>query len=163
MTQLELQEKIGPRNTTTPTKGPAHHQLRAFVGHWKVHGFNESDGAGTAERAVIGDEIYEWLEGEYFLLNRFDRQQGIERFTGLGWIGFDAASDGYLSYSIANTGHLRVYEVEVSPRRLRLFGEHERATIALNVAGNTMSVLWERSPDGKNWSKLCELHGHRLN
>lgn len=161
--QLDSLRDVFPRNTTTPSKGPAHKHLQPFAGHWKVHGFNGATAPGAADQPVIGDEIYEWLEGEYFLLHRFDRQQGIERFTGIGWIGFDQASGGYLSYSVANTGHLRIYEVEISPRKLRFDGEHERAVIELNASANTMSVLWEHTSDGVNWWKLCELHGHRLN
>lgn len=161
--QTELLNNLTLLNTVTPSKGPAHKLLQPFAGHWKVHGFNGATAPGAPEQVVIGDEIYEWLDSEYFLINRFDRQQGTERFTGIGWIGYDQKSGGYLSYSIANTGHVRIYEVEITPRRLRFEGERERAVIELNAGGNTMSVLWEHTSDGKNWWKLCELQGHRLN
>ncbi len=148
----ELKEALKNRNTAKPEEGPGHHHLNAFVGTWRVEGLN-----------ITGEETYEWFEGEYFLINHFDRMVGNKRFTGMGWIGYDSSTGKYLSYSISNSGFLRIYGLEVQDGEIKCDGENERASIKLSADGNTMSILWEISEDGARWQVSCELQGHRLN
>jgi hypothetical protein len=161
--QTELQKIIAQRNTITPQKGPAHDFLKEFIGRWRVEGRNSPVVSGGAGEAVRGDEIFEWFEGEFFLINRFDRVTDSGHFSGLGWIGFDVASNSYLSYSVTNSGFLRIYQVEISQGQIRYEGKHERGIVKLSHDGGTMLIQWDQSGDGKQWKSLCDLEGHRLN
>jgi len=158
-----LKETLKHRNTQKPEEGPGHHHLNAFVGHWRMEGFNFPRESGGQPERVVGEETYEWFDGEYFLINHFDRSQESGRFTGMGWIGYDACTGKYLSYSITNSGLLRIYELEVFDGEIKFNGELERALFYLSPDGNTMEVQWDYTEDGKIWSRLCELKGHRLN
>lgn len=157
-----LQKTIKRINTDVPEKGPGHRFLEAFAGHWAIEGNNGPVAPSAKGEAVSGYEVYEWLEGGYFLINRFDRKMGGERFTGMGWIGYDPVSRGYLSYSISNLGFLRVYEVEISDGEIKINAESERASIKVGSDTNTMSIHWEYLPEGKLWHTLCDLQGRRI-
>lgn len=141
----------------SPSRGPNHRQLKAFAGHWQIEGEKKKNGVTTS---VHGDEIYEWLDGDFFLVNRFDHSTSSENYKGLGWIYYDVASRNYLSYSISNLGSLRVYEVEISDHQMIFSGESERATIKLSPDGQTLFIYWDHCPDGENWQSLYNLRGH---
>lgn len=159
----ELKDTLKYRNTIKPEEGPGHHHLNAFVGSWRVDGKNSPTASTDSGAIVSGEETYEWFEGDYFLINHWDRQIGNSRFTGMGWIGYDGSTGKYLSYSISNSGFLRIYECEVDDGEIKFNGENERALIKLSADGNTMSVLWEHTLDQKKWNLLCQMTGHRLN
>ena len=101
--QQELVRTFAKWNTKAPTNGPAHKHLEPFAGEWKVEGHNATGAPGVDGRWVSGTESYEWLDGEFFLVNRFDRGKGAGHFKGVGWIGYDAVNGAYLSYSISNS------------------------------------------------------------
>ncbi len=154
---MEALDFIRERNTLAPLKGPQHRQLKAFIGHWRIEG---ESGFGSSRVPVMGEEVYEWLEGGFFLVNRFDRHIGATHFTGMGWISYDASTRTYLSYSISNSGFLRIYEVEISDHQMILSGETERATIKLSPDRETLYIYWDECHDGANWHSLCNLRGY---
>lgn len=166
----ELKLTMKSRNTVSPSKGPSHHHLIPFAGHWKTDGKsarknaskNELSNEVSKDEDVSGEEILEWMEGDFFLINRWYRKTISSTLKGLGWIGFDKATGAYLSYSVANTGYLRIYEVEVYESKIKFQAEHERGILLLNSEQNTLSIFWEQSTDGMNWTMLCNLMGHRI-
>ena len=158
--QQELVRTIAKWNTKAPTKGHAHKYLQPFAGEWKVEGKNFSNGESSN---VTGVESYEWLTGGYFLVNRFERDQGDDKFSGIGWIGFDAANGAYLSYSISNIGYFRIYQVQITPNEICYLGTSERGVVRLAEGGNTMTIRWEQMNGAGKWQPLCELTGHRIN
>jgi hypothetical protein len=161
--QTELTELIKNHSTSTPEKGAEHLFLTSFTGEWKIEGESSLHPEGEPDQPVVGHEIFEWLEGEYFLLHRFERRTTHQRFTGLGWIGYDQTGRSYLSYSISNQGFLKIYQADIRDGEIQLTGEKERALFKLEGGHNSMSVLWETSPDdGKTWRMLFNLRGHRV-
>lgn len=160
--QQELVRTIAKWNTKAPTKGPAHHYLEPFTGRWKVEGHNAAGAPDAEAEKVSGTESFEWLEGEYFLVNRFDRGQGANRFNGLGWIGYDAMNGAYLSYSISNIGYFRIYQVQLKPGEICYLGSNERGVVRLSEDGQTITIKWEQINAAGRWLPLCDLTGHRL-
>lgn len=159
--QTELQNSLGKWNTVEPSKGPAHDLLKDFVGRWHVEGQNGATSPGSKGEHVTGEEIYEWLEGKYFLINRWDRRYASERFRGIGWIGYDAKTHAYFSASISNSGHFRTYDVKVTRGLIELTGPLERATVKLSESGKKLNVHWEHRTGDGQWHLLCSLMGRR--
>lgn len=161
--QQELVRTVAKWNTKSPSKGPSHKYLQPFAGRWRVEGHNAAGAPDAAKEAVRGIESYEWLEGEFFLLNRFDRTSATHHFMGMGWIGYDATNGAYLSYSISNLGYLRIYQVQITPGEICYLGTHERGVIRLSSDGNTITIKWEQVNAAGRWLPLCDLAGHRIN
>ncbi|CAN5669112.1 hypothetical protein BH10BDE1_BH10BDE1_16160 [soil metagenome] len=160
-----MQQHSVQLDTITPQRGPQHRELASFAGRWKMAGENSPTAPGQASLKVTGIETYEWLPGEYFLVNKWTRKMGASEdvFSGIGWIGFDPKLEGYVAHSASNLGFQRVYEVEVAKDQLIFNGESERATIVLNDDHTEIIVRWERREDGGSWKPLCHLEGIRLN
>jgi hypothetical protein len=148
-------------NTVRPERGPHHDRLRDFIGRWAVEGVNAPAKPGGPPDPVHGDERYTWHDGEYFLVNHFNRPAASGPFNGWGWIGYDANTQRYLSFSINNLGFLRIYEVEIAECRLTFHGEHERGRVSLNERRDRLAIDWEKSDDGRQWTMLCDLEGRR--
>lgn len=158
---MRAEEFMQNHNTLKADRGPHHKTLDAFTGHWKVRGLNGADTSEDGGEAVQGTEIYEWLEGKYFLINKWDRPSVSGPFKGLGWIGFDSQTGKYRSYSVSNTGYFRVYDVDVFYNQIKYTGEKERGTVKISSDRNTLQIHWEENMDG-HWHTLCHLSGQRL-
>ena len=143
-----------------PERGPAQAALNAFVGTWNVTGKN-AEGAQTAAGALVtGEESYDWLPGEYFLIYRWQRRFEGNEHIGIGIIGFDMARQEYWAQFFDNLGYSRTYDVEIHGRELKYSGAWERARLLVHDDGDTMSISWERSVDGV-WLPLCDLEATR--
>jgi len=138
-----------------PARTHDHHALNAFVGRWRVDG---ALGDGTH---VTGVETYEWLAGGFFLVNRWDREMGSTRHTGIGVVGTDPEGGGMVTRAFDNLGFARAYRTEVRDGVMTLTGERERATISVRDGGDALVIHWERSEDGETWLPLCDLAGTR--
>ncbi len=155
---MQALEFIRERNTLAPVKGPQHRQLKSFVGQWTIEGEN---GVGEAKTPVHGEETYEWLDGGFFLLHKFNRHIGARNSTGLGWISYDSKTKTYFSCTISNSGFLRIYEVEISDHQMIISGETERATIKLSPDCEVLHIYWDECRDGTNWHSLYNMKGFR--
>jgi hypothetical protein len=134
-----------------PQRGPEHEKLAAFLGYWRGHG---TGGAGSKMTAL---ESYDWVEGKFFLINRFDQQVGQASHIGIGLIGYDPQARTYFLNMVDNLGYARAYEVRDEGSNVwRFLGERERAT--LNFQGDKLNVCWEHRPDGRDWAPLCEYN-----
>jgi hypothetical protein len=163
-----MQQHSVQLDTITPQRGPQHHELGAFLGRWKMSGeYSPTDPSDPTKplRKATGIETYEWLPGEYFLVNRWARKVGPEEEpdNGIGWIGFDAKLDSYVAHSAASSGMQRLYEVEVENGQLIILGDTERATVVLNEDQSEMIIRWENREKDGEWKFLCHLEGVRLN
>lgn len=156
MLEFLRSEFLNNHNTTKADAGPAHEFLNAFLGTWKVEGHN----ADSNDR-VHGTEIYSWLEGNYFLINKWNRPSSEGPFSGLGWILYDAENEKYRSYSVSNNGYFRVYDIEVKNNIIQYHGEQERGTVEVSTDRNALRIHWEFKV-GPEWKLLCQLDGQRL-
>jgi hypothetical protein len=148
-------------DTLHPGVGPRQDELRKFVGRWALRGVNAGATPDAPLDPVSGEEIYEWWDGGYFLVNRFNRPAASGPFNGMGWIGFDEVSGAYLSFSINNLGFLRIYAVHVSPGVIAFTGTRERGHVRLDSTQTELLIKWQRSVDGQRWDMLCDIRGER--
>jgi hypothetical protein len=133
-----------------PERGAAHEKLAVFIGDWR------GQGTGGAGSEMTTRETYDWIEGKFFLENRFDQQVGKASHIGVGLIGYDAEAGTYRLRMADNLGYARDYEVRDEGGDVwRFLGERERAT--LTFKGDRMNVRWEHRPDGGDWAPLCEF------
>jgi hypothetical protein len=131
-----------------------HDRLRVFLGQWHAEGVAYAP-RGRVEKWV-SDEIYEWLPGQFFMLQRWDAIAGTSDFKGLGIINFDPATGAYMTRSYVNLGFIRDYVTRVEGNVWTFTGEKERARIEFTNDGNTQRVNWEWRPDGDLWVPLCD-------
>lgn len=132
-----------------PQRGPEHERLSVFIGDWRGQGHG-----GDTPMTTL--ETYDWVEGRFFLVTRFNQQIGEAAHIGVGAIGYDAGSGAYRMHMVDNLGYDRTYEVHDRGDGVwTLAGERERAT--LTFRGDRLNVRWEHRPDGGDWAPLCEF------
>jgi hypothetical protein len=142
----------------SPNVGPAHRRLDVFTGTWSVEGQNFGAAPDASNSKVSGEERYEWMPGNFFLVSHFDRQfTDGGRHTGMGVLKYDATIDAYSLHAFDNLGFARRYAVSVSGNQWKIAGDHERAEIDFSDDGRTMKAFWEIATDGSTWRPLCEL------
>src|SRR6185295_4126460 len=60
------------------TPNPALRQLQPLIGRWRIEGPD-----------VKGEVIYEWMEGEFFFIQRYDLVSFGARHKGIEYAGWD--------------------------------------------------------------------------
>jgi hypothetical protein len=164
--QINDAEAMSPRSSQTvgddttedtPNVGAAHRRLGAFAGSWNVSGRNLGGAPTAADSKVTGEERYEWMPGNFFLVSHFDRQfTDGGRHTGMGVFKYDTTNDAYSLHAFDNLGYARKYAVSVEGDQWKYYGDRERAEIRFTDDGRTMHIYWEIAKDG-TWHPLCEL------
>lgn len=138
-------------------RGPAHEQLEALVGAWRVTGRNAPAAPRSAASPVTGDQTYEWLPGRRFLAARWHHRFDGGAHVGTGILGFDPETGAMFAHNYDNLGYARRYRVTVRGRVWTFTGARERATIEIAADGEAFTESWEISKDGAIWRPLCEL------
>ena len=152
----------------TPVKrGEAHEKLNVFIGKWRAGG--ESYAVGQTKKAPRGsvekwvsDESYEWLPGQFFVIQRWDAKTGANPFKGIAIISFDAGTGNYITRSYENHGFIRDYVTKVDGDTWTFSGDTERARIEFMDDGKTQKIAWEWRQPGEDWLPLCDRVAQRL-
>ena len=124
-----------------PTPNPELKSLDRLVGTWKVSG-----------PEIEGDVTYEWLEGGFFLVQRFDFQQAGHDVRGIEIIGYERGfgatepSKDIRSRAFDNAGNTFEYTYEIEGDTLTIWGG-ERGSPAyyrgkFTKDGKTNSGAW---------------------
>lgn len=130
-----------------PQRGPEHERLSVFIGHWRGSGHG---GGGKAEVT----EVYDWIEGQFFIKARFDQDFGGARHVGVSQIGWDAEAGCYFMQMVDNLGYARNYVLRDEGGGVwSLAGQRERARLTFD--GDRLTERWEHRPGGKAWEELC--------
>ena len=146
---------------TTPSKELQ--QLSIFLGKWQVEGQNHEHVPHGPCNKVAGEESYEWMPGEFFLISKWDRHVGEVNHIGIGLIHYDAESGFFSADHYDNFGFNRTYLLVQDRNVWKYIGDKERATIEFNRNGNSYTENWEVSHDhGATWKPLCSLLGRRM-
>jgi hypothetical protein len=140
----------------TPTAGPEHKRLGAFVGKWIAEGRTEGGPSGPGQ-TMTHQHTYGWLPGGFHLFHRWDGLIGNHESKGIEVIGYDPSSQSYPSPFFDSDGWARIYQATVSDRVWMLTGLRERCRMEFAEDGNTMTTHWDRSPDGVTWQPLCDV------
>lgn len=154
--------KLDSNRHIPPIHGPAHDLLSDFIGHWRVMGLSGDALPSQTSSLLYGNEVFEWLDGNFFLLNRYKRWSENEKFAGMCWFGFSASQKSYLAYSISSVGYLKAYKVELKPRELCVMGTNERGVIRLSQDKSLIFIHWEHLNGANEWKRLFDLSGSRL-
>lgn len=104
----------------TPKPDPALKSLERLIGTWKV--FDPSGKGG-----VNGHVTYEWMEGGFFLLQRFDFDHNGQKVRGIEIIGYEHAFGAEPGKEIKsrvydNRGNTLDYVYEVDKDTLTIWG-----------------------------------------
>lgn len=156
-----------PKITKTPTRSAPHERLHVFIGKWHAEG--ESYAAGQTSQNPRGaiekwlsDETFEWIPGQFFVLQRWDAVTGTNPFSGIAIFGWDHTNRHYMTRSYENHGHIRDYLTRVDGDVWTFIGDTERARVEFTDCGNTQNIAWEWRQPGEDWLPLCDRVAQRL-
>lgn len=135
-------------NATTPQPNPDLRTLDGLVGAWQLTG------------EAVGHISYEWMEGGFFLLQRYDFDHGGHRVTGIEVIGHaqefgEEPSEDIVSRIYDNAGNTFSYAYEVTDETLTIWAggkgspAYYRGQFSEN--GNVNSGRWVY-PDGGGYA-----------
>jgi hypothetical protein len=149
-----------------PERSAAHERLGVFLGKWHAEGASFAVGQtienprGAIEK-WISDETYEWLPGNFFLMQRWDAMTGVNEFKGTAIIHYDAQAGTYMTRAYENHGFINDYITRVDGHIWTFAAETNRGRIEFVDSGNTQNINWEWRTDGINWLPLCDRVARR--
>jgi len=133
--------------------------LEVLIGNWR----NDLEFKNNPENKGTGSITYEWLEGGFFLIHRFDQiftKEGSHK--GISIISYDKESQSCVSHFFDNQGNKREYKVSIQNDIFKFTGPWERYTGEFSEDKNTITGTWEYSKDSVNWQYLCYAKQTRL-
>jgi hypothetical protein len=140
------------------TRPPALARLDALVGEWEVgatFGTGYFAPGSPAFTARGGRTTFEWLPGEFFLVQRFT-QDNPGAPSGIAIIGSAAEPDRFAQHYYDSRGVARVYEMSLDTDGWKLWrkapGFWQRYRGVFSADGATITGAWEGSPDGAEWA-----------
>jgi hypothetical protein len=158
MSQKAVKKRThSPEQPTRPA--PELKSLEVLIGKWK----NDIEFKSDPENGGTGAVTYEWMEGGFFIVERFEqtfKKEGAHK--GLSIIGYDNESQTCLSHFFDNHGNLRTYKLSIRDTVFTVTGEWERYKGKISEDGDTITGTWEKSKDGSNWQYLCDAKQTRL-
>jgi hypothetical protein len=148
-------------------KEPSLQGLNALVGEWDT----EATHPMLPATVVHGHSLFEWLEGEKFLIVRarldhpdFPDSISIIGNTGIdrvGESGGEARTDGLRMHYYDSRGVHRIYEVSVSEKAWEFSrdapGFSQRFTGTFEEEGNRISGLSKLSLDDATWEDDLQI------
>jgi len=146
--------------TDVPPERPASLDgLDALVGTWEMEAVFEAglfgpDSPEVRERG--GRTTFEWLEGRFFLLQRFTVDNPMAP-SGIAVIGVsEDEPDEFEQHYYDSRGVARVYRMRIEGDERRVWraapGFHQRYTGRISADGSRIDGAWESSPDGLEWT-----------
>ena len=142
---------------------PQHKRLDIFLGRWSIEGQNSENAPGASGARIIGEELYDWLPGNFFLSYHWVHRMEDHSHKGVGILGYNVESAEYFAHNYDNMGYVRHYHVHVEADTWTVSGDYERARIVFSIDGRNMRVNWEILKQGKSWMPLCEWNAIKVN
>ena len=143
-----------------PRPGIEHRLLEVFIGKWINEGHTVATAKAPSVRIVTSD-IYEWAPGGCFVLHYAYGLVGDNSGGGVELIGYDAATEKYISHFFDSQGNIVISELTVRDDVWTWLGdwagEGHRATSVFSSDGRIQKCLHERSDDGVNWQPSMEV------
>jgi hypothetical protein len=133
-----------------------HKRLDIFLGRWSIEGQNSENAPDAAGARIIGEELYDWLPGNFFLSYHWVHHMDGLSHKGVGIIGYNVENGEYFAHNYDNMGYTRHYQLKVDADTWTISGEFERARIVFGIDGRSMKVNWEIVKHGRTWVPLCE-------
>lgn len=158
----------GDKPSDVPEKRPgALDHLDVLVGRWETEATFDAGffGPDSPETKGRGRTSFEWLDGRFFLVQRFDNEHP-DAPNGQTVIGLGEEPETFTQHYYDSRGVARVYQMSFDGREWRLWrmapGFSQRYTGILGDDGNTITGAWEASTDGRQWRHDFRLTHTRL-
>ena len=123
-----------PQPPATPH--PLLRSLDRLVGTWNVTG-----------PGLQGQVTFEWMAGDFFLLQHIDLDHEGQANKGIEIIGYDAASQTLKSHFFGSTGEILEYTWDLNGDTLTIWygdaGSPAKFTGTFSPDGNTNTGAWE--------------------
>lgn len=125
-----------------PTPDPALRCLDILVGTWDVSG--HVDGTGEV---IHGQALFEWMEGNFFLIQHIDLIQAGVEVKAIEYIGYDAPSKTLRSHYFDITGSIFENVWEIIDSTLTIWAGQIGAAASfkskINDNASTIMGRWE--------------------
>lgn len=131
-----------------------------LVGTWDMEASFEAGKFGPGSPAVTArsaSTVFEWLEGRWFLVQRFTSQNPAAP-SGIAIIGPAATPAATLKqHYFDSRGVARIYETALDGRTWTVWreapGAWQRYTGTVSADGSEIVGAWEMSRDGRHWTR----------
>jgi hypothetical protein len=131
-------------------RGPHEAALDPWIGRWMNEGYTV-DGNGDRGVTINTSDVYEWAPGGFFVLHTAYGRIGDFDVGGIEISGFDEESGNYVSYFFDSQGNVMRSRLSVEGHRWTFQGENTRGTVDFSNSDRLMTVLHERSDDGRRY------------
>jgi hypothetical protein len=139
-----------------------HRKLEAFIGRWSVSGRNADAAPAAPNSPIRGENHFEWLPGQFFVIGRFRHDNGAGAHSGASMLGVDEANGALFALNFDNLGYERRYALSIEGGVWQFVGQLERAKLVFGQDGRSYEERWELSKDGQQFVPLCEMHATKL-
>lgn len=141
-----------------PKPSAAHRRLNVFLGRWNLEGQQLEGPFGPAAK-ITATQIYEWLAGELFMIQRFDALVDGTQAACIELVGYDAKSRTYPVQTFYNNGSTSKWQLTERDGTWLLTGRSEvggkpsevRCTTVFSEVNSLMTGRWEYSTNGTLW------------
>ena len=159
---MATNKKTGEAENQSKTPAPELQSFKGFVGSWKIEGKNFPAAPEEPETPVHGEDTYEWLPGNFYLVNRWQHLFKEGGHIGIGILGYDEAEKKLFTRGFDNLGFERKYFLAFENNTLTFSGDKERATRAFSDDGKSYVERWEIRTDTNEWVPLCVMNGTKV-
>jgi hypothetical protein len=132
-------------------------RLDVLTGQWEMEATFEAGYFGPGSPATTergGRTTFEWLQGRYFLTQRFVVDHPAAP-SGISIIGAGADQETFAQHYYDSRGVARVYQMSLDGGVWKLWREApgfwQRYTGVISADGSRITGAWEGSPDGREW------------
>lgn len=130
-------------------------QLSIFIGSWRTTGTIASVDGGEPSKLIASD-IYEWFQGEHFIVHHVDGSMGNTPVRAMEILRYDD-ENGFITQSIDDGGQYSEYEAQLDGRKWQIRGSTERFEGTFNGDYTELQGQWftlkEGEPD-KPWMQI---------
>jgi hypothetical protein len=145
-----------------PVLTDEHKLLDAFVGKWKVEGQNKEGAPVAPNTKLKGEEVYEKLPGDFFLVSRWEHRFDGGAHIGSSTLGYDPVKHTYTIQNVDNMGYARTYTGGLNNGKWLFTGEFERVTIEFRDGGQSKTENWDVLSNDSDWLPLCEMRATKI-
>jgi hypothetical protein len=137
-------------------------RLNVLVGRWETKATFKAGffGTGSPEITSRGRVTFNWLDGQFFLTQRFVNDDPAVP-SGITIIGMSEHRDTFAQHYYDSRGVARVYQMTLEGREWKLWREEpgfwQRYTGAISEDGTTITGAWEASANGREWRHDFDL------
>lgn len=137
-------------------------RLNVLVGEWEVQATFKAGffGPGNRETTGRGRATFQWLDGRFFLTQRFVNEHPAVP-SGIAIIGTSEERNTFAQHYYDSRGVARVYQMTLAGREWKLWREApgfwQRYTGLISEDSTEITGAWEASADGREWKHDFDL------